>query len=172
MLGSLWGISIKVPNLEQELEFHRKLGNKIMNDFTLEVEGESFRIVLVSARDNLCLAEKPTIERLLGLSLPYGVTHLVYLGGHFDEPDKMIDQVTAADGTLLWGPAHLEGTNEYGSRAAAFFRAPGGCIFEVFSVEEWSLIDWVFWPWQTRNQVRLRVDFSDSVGSWVLGPRS
>ena len=29
MLRELWGVSIKVPNLEQELEFHRQVGNKI-----------------------------------------------------------------------------------------------------------------------------------------------
>ena len=42
MLTGLWTIGIKVPDLERELEFHRQIGNEIVLDETLELDGEFF----------------------------------------------------------------------------------------------------------------------------------
>lgn len=33
MLKELWGVSIKVPDLEKELTFHQQLGNRICGDY-------------------------------------------------------------------------------------------------------------------------------------------
>ena len=43
MLTGLWTIGIKVPSLERELAFHRQMGNEIVLDEILELDGESFR---------------------------------------------------------------------------------------------------------------------------------
>ena len=71
MLRELWGVSVKVPNLEQELEFHRQIGNRIGESFAFELEGESFRVVYVFTDDrgtcqHLFLAERHIIEHQLG----------------------------------------------------------------------------------------------------------
>ena len=83
MLRELWGVSIKVPNLEQELEFHQQLGNQIWADYTFELEDQSFRVVCVVTDDkgacqHLFLAERHIIEHLLDETLPYGITHLIF----------------------------------------------------------------------------------------------
>ena len=163
MLGGLWAVSIKVPNLEQELEFHRKLGNNVMKlggtitcDYTFELEGESFRAVFIETKEHhrepyLCLTEKPIIEQMLGESLPFGVTHLIYFGGKW-EMEETADEVTAAGATLLGGPFHLRWkektpeTPKTPETTAAFFRSPGGCIFELFVTEAFDRTDWIYYP--------------------------
>ena len=70
-------IGIKVPSLERELKFHRRLDNEIVLDETVELDGERFRLPLVRMGDKyLHLAEKMVYEDVLGKSLPFGVTHL------------------------------------------------------------------------------------------------
>src|SRR5689334_16507072 len=85
MLTGLWTIGIKVPDLERELAFHRHIGNQLILDETLEMDGEAFRVPLLRMGDKyLHLAEKMVYERLLGSRLPYGITHLVYKTSDFD----------------------------------------------------------------------------------------
>ena len=40
MLHGLWTIGIKVPDLEAELAFHRAIGNEVVLDETLTIDGE------------------------------------------------------------------------------------------------------------------------------------
>ena len=80
MLTGLWTIGIKVPSLKRELEFHRQMGNEIVLDETLEFDGERFRLPQVKMGDKyLHVAEKMVYEDVLGESLPFGMTHLVYI---------------------------------------------------------------------------------------------
>ena len=59
MVTRLWTIGIKVPDLETELAFHRKMGNPVVLDETLEVDGEGFRVPLIRMGDKyIHLAEK------------------------------------------------------------------------------------------------------------------
>lgn len=131
MLTGLWTIGIKVRNLEQELAFHRQMGNEIVLDETLEFDGELFRIPLVKMGDKyLHLAEIMVYERLLGESLPFGVTHLVYMTDNFDR-----DVATAMDAgaSAIREPADVSAG--FGERRVAFLRAPGGWIFEIIHIK-------------------------------------
>jgi hypothetical protein len=131
MLTGLWTIGIKVPDLERELAFQRQIGSEIVLDETLEFDGEKFRIPLVRMGDKyLHLAETMVYERLLGKTLPYGVTHLVYRSDDFDE-----DLMRVLDGgaTPIREPAQVSAG--FGDRRVGFFKAPSGWIFEIIDIQ-------------------------------------
>ena len=131
MLTRLWTIGTKVPSLERELEFHRQMGNEIVLDETLELDGESFRLPLIKMGDKyIHVAEKMAYESLLDEPLPHGMTHLVYISDDFDrDVAKAID----AGAVALREPADIKA--EFGERRVAFLRAPSGWIFEIIEIK-------------------------------------
>ena len=131
MLTGLWTIGIKVPDLERELAFHRAMGNEIVLDETLQFDGEPFRVPLVKMGDKyLHLAEKMVYERLLGETLPYGVTHLVYMTNRFDDDlRKALD----SGATEIHEPADVSAG--FGERRVGFLRSPSGWIFEIIDIQ-------------------------------------
>ena len=127
MLQGLWTIGVKVPNLDVELEFHRLIGNDIVLDETLAVDNRRYRIPLVRMGDKyLHLAERMVYEDELGIELPYGPTHLVYVSDSFDADVK---RCLAAGATAVREP--VEVSVGFGDRKVAFLRSPSGWIFEI-----------------------------------------
>ena len=127
MLKGLWTIGVKVPDLERELQFHREIGNEIVLDETLNIDGVDYRIPLVKMGDKyLHLGEKMVYEDELGIELPYGPVHLVYLSDDFEAD---IEKVVAAGATTIREPAEVSAG--FGERKVAFFRSPSGWIFEI-----------------------------------------
>ena len=130
MLTGLWTIGIKVPDLDRELAFHRQLGNEIILDEILELGEESYRLPLVKMGDKyLHLAEKMVYEGVLGESLPFGITHLVYISNSFE---RDIDAVLASGSVALRDTAVVSAG--FGERRVAFLRAPSGWIFEIIEI--------------------------------------
>ena len=130
MLTRLWTIGVKVPSLEKELEFHRQMGNTVVLDETLEVNGQHFRIPLIRVGDKyMHVAEKMVYESLLDRPLACGITHLVYRSDSFDADVRM---ALDAGSTLIGDIATISAG--FGDRRVAFFRAPGGWIFEIIQV--------------------------------------
>ena len=131
MLTGLWTIGIKVPSLERELEFHRKMGNEIVLDETLELDGESFRLPLIKMGDKYVhVAEKMAYESLLGEPLPYGIAHAVYISNRFDED---VAKAIHSGAVAVREPAEVKA--EFGERRVAFLRAPSGWIFEIIEIK-------------------------------------
>jgi hypothetical protein len=119
-----------VPELDAELEFHCAVGNEIVLDETLMIDGKPYRVPLVKMGDKyLHLAERMVYEDQLGIDLPCGPTHLVYVSDSFD-----VDVATflAAGATAIREPAEVSAG--FGDRRVAFFRAPSGWIFEVAQI--------------------------------------
>ncbi len=130
MLTGLWTIGVKVPDLERELAFHRQMGNSIILDEVLIIDGEPYRIPLVKMGDKyLHLAEKMVYEALLGTELPYGPTHLVYKTDNFKQ-----DVATALSSGATEIRPIAEVSAGFGERRVAFFRAPSGWIFEIIEI--------------------------------------
>ena len=130
MLTGLWTIGIKVKDLEKELEFHRKIGNEIVLDETLEVGGERFRLPLIKMGDKYVhLAEKMVYEGILGEELPYGICHMVYKSNRFDED---LARILDAGAVALGETAVIEAG--FGERRVAFLKAPNGWIFEIIEI--------------------------------------
>lgn len=132
MLMGLWTIGIKVPDLEVELAFHRAAGNEVVLDETLRVDGIDYRVPLVRMGDKyLHLAERMVYEVQMGIELPYGPTHLVYVSDAFDED---VTRFLAAGATAIREP--LEVSAGFGDRKVAFLRSPSGWIFEVAKIHQ------------------------------------
>jgi hypothetical protein len=130
MLTRLWTVGVKVPDLEKELAFHRQMGNCVVLDETIELEGQRFRVPLIRMGDKyMHIAEKMVYEGLLDQALPFGITHLVYRSDNFDEDIRIAIDAGAKAlrevGTISAG---------FGDRRVAFFRAPSGWIFEIIEV--------------------------------------
>ena len=131
MLTGLWTTGIKVPDLERELQFHREMGHELVLDETLHVGGFDYRIPLVKMGDKyLHLAEKMVYERDLGLDLPYGPVHLVYMSNDFDAD---VERSRAAGAEVICEPVEISAG--FGDRKVAFFRAPSGWIFEIARID-------------------------------------
>ncbi|MBD15339.1 MAG: hypothetical protein CMJ72_09265 [Planctomycetaceae bacterium] len=130
MLKGLWTIGVKVPDLEKELQFHREIGNEIVLDETLNIDGTDYRIPLIKMGDKyLHLAEVMVYETELGMELPYGPTHLVYISDNFEAD---VDKFASAGATPIREPAEVSAG--FGDRKVAFFRSPSGWIFEVAEI--------------------------------------
>ncbi len=130
MLTGLWTIGIKVRDLEKELEFHRRLGNKVVLDETVEFAGQSFRLPLVKMGDKyIHLAERMVYEHLLDQPLPLGIAHAVYISNDFD---RDVDTALASGAVLLTDIATVSA--KFGERRVAFMRAPGGWIVEFIEI--------------------------------------
>ena len=130
MLQGLWTIGVKVPDLEKELQFHQAMGNEIVLDETLTIDGIDYRIPLIKMGDKyIHLAEKMVYENELGIELPYGPVHLVYLSDDFDAD---VERCVAAGAESIREPAEVSAG--FGDRKVAFFRSPSGWIFEVAKI--------------------------------------
>ena len=132
MLTQLWTIGMKVANMEQELEFHRRLGNEIVLDETLEAEGRQFRLPLIKMGDRfLHLMEETVYEKRLPEPLPVGPAHLVYVSDDFE---RDVARAISAGGGQLIEPVQIRAG--FGERKLTFIRAPGGWNFEIFKMIE------------------------------------
>ena len=130
MLRGLWNVGIKVPDLERELTFHRAVGNEIVLDETFTVDGKDYRIPLVKMGDKyMHLGERMVYENELGIDLPYGPCHLVYISDDFDAD---VEKVTAAGAKPIREPAEVSAG--FGERKVAFFRTPSGWICEIAKI--------------------------------------
>jgi catechol 2,3-dioxygenase-like lactoylglutathione lyase family enzyme len=130
MLQGLWTIGIKVPDLEAELAFQRAIGNQIVLDETLTIDARNYRVPLVKMGDKyLHLAERMVYEDQLGINLPYGPTHVVYVSDAFEAD---VRKFHAAGAIQIREPAEVSAG--FGDRRVAFFRAPSGWIFEVAQI--------------------------------------
>lgn len=132
MLTGLWTVGIKVPNLELELDFHKRLGNPVILDDTIEFEGEQYRIPLIRIGDKYAhIAERMVYERLLDKPLPYGIVHLVYKSEAI-ETDVALAKASGAQAFIDLTTIRAG----FGTRRVAFFKAPSGYIFEIIEILE------------------------------------
>lgn len=130
MLTGLWTIGVKVPNLEAELKFHRAAGNEVVLDETLSIDGVDYRVPLVRMGDKyLHLAERMVYEVQMGIELPYGPAHLVFISDSFEGD---VARFLAAGATAIREP--LEVSAGFGERKVAFLRSPSGWIFEIAKI--------------------------------------
>ncbi len=55
-------------------------------------------------------------------------------------------EIVAAGGTLLRGPFRLAPDKKNPETFAMLFRSPGGYIFELFTLEAFDRMDWIYCP--------------------------
>ena len=106
------------------------MGNEVVLDETLEIDGVQYRIPLIKMGDKyIHLAEKMVYETELGIELPMGPVHLVYISDDFDAD---VQKAIAAGATAIRDPAEVSAG--FGDRKVAFFQSPSGWIFEIAQI--------------------------------------
>ena len=84
------------------------------------------------------------------------MTHLIYNNGAWglDEMKQQASEVVSAGGTLISGPFQLSSdtNNPFAPNKknpetfAIFLRSPSGYLFELFTLEAFDRMDWIYYP--------------------------
>lgn len=128
----MWNIAAKVPDVDREVAFIEALGGERLLDNILEVDGLSFRVVLMKWGDKyLHLFEKAVYEHRLGRTLQNGLCHTVF---EVDNLDKMREQALTAGARETLPKSFVSAG--FGTRDVAFLESPGGILFELIKVHE------------------------------------
>ena len=91
-----------------------------------------FRVPLVKMGDKyLHLAEKMVYEDWLGKTLPYGMTHLVYMSSSLEQD---VDKALTAGAVMMREIADVSAG--FGERRVAFLISPSGWIFEIIEIKK------------------------------------
>jgi catechol 2,3-dioxygenase-like lactoylglutathione lyase family enzyme len=132
VLGSLWNIGCKVPDVGAEVRFFQNLGARLRLHETLPGVLTPVEYALLEVGGTrILLTPSPVFEGAIGHELSPGLTHAVFEVGNHREA---CEAVLLAGGRLLMEPREIEAG--FGRRLIAFFESPGGLVFEVLKIIE------------------------------------
>jgi catechol 2,3-dioxygenase-like lactoylglutathione lyase family enzyme len=132
MIKHLWNIGLKIVDLDAELAFLEQLGATIVLRDTLPADGDALEYAIVRLADvRLLLFPSVIFENQVPGGVAPGLTHAVF---EVDDVDAEFARIKALGGEVLLEPTFAQAG--FGSRRIAFFRSPGGMIFEVMQVLE------------------------------------
>jgi catechol 2,3-dioxygenase-like lactoylglutathione lyase family enzyme len=132
MTMRIWTLGAKVPDVDGEIAFVQALGGELVLDDLIAFEGDEFRIPLVRLGDKYVhIAEQMVYERWLNEPLPNGLCHVVF---EVDDLEGSRARALAAGATEIVSPAYVRAG--FGRREVAFFRSPGGVLFEFIRILE------------------------------------
>lgn len=132
MEASLWNIGLKIEDLDQEITFLQELGAKLLLREKLSgPDGVAEYALLEFGGTRLFLTPQTIFEDKLNHPLAPGLTHAVF---EVDDLAKEYERITALGTQVLIEPVEISAG--FGSRRIAFFRSPGGLIFEVMQILE------------------------------------
>jgi catechol 2,3-dioxygenase-like lactoylglutathione lyase family enzyme len=132
MIASLWNLGVKVADLDREIDFLRSVGATLVLRERLAVGAESFDYaILVLGGVRLLLFPTVIFEERVAGGVPHGLTHAVF---EVDDLDAEYARIAALGAEVLIEPTLISAG--FGSRRIAFFRSPGGLVFEVMQVIE------------------------------------
>ena len=133
----IWTLGAKVRDLDREIAFVRSLGGELVLDDRIPFGGEEFRVPLLRLGDKyLHIGERMVYEDRLGTPLGDGLCHVVF---------QVDDLEGARERTLAAGACEVAPlsrvTAGFGTRDVAFFRSPGGILFELIRILENAVPD-------------------------------
>ncbi len=132
MEAQLWNIGVKVADVAAEIDFYVALGGRLMLHEKLATpEGEAEYAIVVFGGTRLFLTPKPIFEDRLDLPPQNGLTHAVF---EVTALEPEVERLLAGGAQMLIPPTAIEAG--FGKRRLAFFRSPGGLVFEVMEIEE------------------------------------
>ena len=132
MIKDLWNIGVKVANVDREIEFLRNVGATLILRDRLSMAGEEREYAVLMLGEVRMLLFNAVIfeDRLEGEVRP-GLTHAVY---EVDDLEAEYARIRGLGAEVLIEPKSIEAG--FGSRRIAFFRSPGGFVFEIMQVLE------------------------------------
>lgn len=133
VLGPLWNIGCKTPDVAAEIRFLQQLGANLRLHETLPgPHGEAIPYAILElGGTRILLTPAPVFEAQLGHELAPGLTHAVF---EVADHEAAIQAITAAGARPLTAPRSIEAG--FGRRRVAFFQSPGGLVFEALKIED------------------------------------
>ena len=131
MDARLWNIGVKVADVDAEVAFVVALGGQVLIRDRLPTSDGDVEYALVQLGDTrVFLTPKPIFEDRLEAPVAPGLTHAV-----FEVPnlEREVERLTALGTQVLLPPMEISAA--FGSRRIAFFRSPGGLVFEVMEIQ-------------------------------------
>jgi catechol 2,3-dioxygenase-like lactoylglutathione lyase family enzyme len=128
----LWNIGVKVADVAAEIAFFAALGGKLLLHEKLTTPDGAFEYALLEfGGTRLFLTPETVFENRLADPPPYGLTHAVF---EVADLDAEVERLAALGTAILIAPQEISAG--LGSRRIAFFRSPGGLVFEVMQIRE------------------------------------
>ena len=132
MIKELWNVGLKVTDLDREVAFLREVGASLVLRERVSMVGEEREYaILMLGGVRMLLFETVVFEKLVSGGVRPGLTHAVY---EVDSLDAEYARISALGTEVLVEPTEVSAA--FGRRRLAFFRSPGGFVFEVMQVLE------------------------------------
>jgi catechol 2,3-dioxygenase-like lactoylglutathione lyase family enzyme len=132
MQALLWNVGVKVKDLDVEVEYFVRLGARPRARERLTTDEGTFEYALVEfGGTRLFITTKPIFEDKLGVSLPFGLTHIVF---EVDDVDQEVARLVALGSKVIIPPRDIHFA--LGSRRICFLSSPGNLIFEIMKIDE------------------------------------
>jgi catechol 2,3-dioxygenase-like lactoylglutathione lyase family enzyme len=134
MIKGLWNIGLKIEQLDTELAFLKGVGATLVQRGVVPVgddePGLEYAIVKLGGVRMLLFPTVIFEDQVQGGVAP-GLTHAVY---EVDDLEAEYQRIKALGADVLIEPRQI--TAGFGTRKLAFFRSPGGLVFEVMQILE------------------------------------
>jgi catechol 2,3-dioxygenase-like lactoylglutathione lyase family enzyme len=132
VITNLWNIGLKVEDLDREVAFLRQLGaDLILQEERRVGDRDLAYAVLTLGGVRMLLFPRVIFEDQVEGGVRPGLTHAVY---EVDDLDGDYERVKSLGAEVLVEPTFVSAG--FGSRRIAFFRSPGGLVFELMQVVE------------------------------------
>lgn len=130
MDAKLWNLGVKVADVDREAAFFTEIGGKLLLREKLSTAAGEVDYALVAfGGTRFFLTPKTVFEAALPGALNAGLTHAVFEVAKL-EPE--VERVKALGTEMLLPPTEI--TAGFGTRKIAFFRSPGGLVFEIMEI--------------------------------------
>jgi catechol 2,3-dioxygenase-like lactoylglutathione lyase family enzyme len=127
MDASLWNIGMKVKDVEREVAFFQSIGGTLLFREKVTTGGKDIDYALVAfGGTRFFLTPETVFEGKLTEPLQPGLTHAVF---EVADTDAEFARLSALGIEVLLPPTDIEA--KFGKRRIAFFRSPGGLVFEA-----------------------------------------
>jgi catechol 2,3-dioxygenase-like lactoylglutathione lyase family enzyme len=132
MDAKLWNVGAKVSDVDREVAFFEELGAALLLREKRDTPaGEVDYALIAFAGTRIFLTPKTVFEDALPSVLSSGLTHAVFEVAKL-EPE--VERLKALGTEVLLPPTEISAG--FGTRRIAFFRSPGGLVFEVMEILE------------------------------------
>lgn len=132
MDAKLWNLGAKVADVDRDAAFFVGLGAKLLiREKAATPAGEIDYAIVALGDARILLTPRTVFEAAMPDGLGAGLTHAVF---EVTDLQPEAERARAAGATELLPPTEIKA--RFGRRRIAFFRSPGGIVFEIMQVLE------------------------------------
>jgi predicted enzyme related to lactoylglutathione lyase len=121
---------MKVEDVDREAQFLVSLGGRVLfRERLTTAAGEIDYALVAFGGTRIFLTPRTVFEDALSAPLHTGLTHAVF---EVEKLEPEVERIKALGTEMLLPPTEI--TAAFGTRRIAFFRSPGGLVFEVMEI--------------------------------------